>query len=159
MFKTLKTILAGILAAVIVVAIGAGAYTVFAAPDANVRPTTTNGYGNGGNGTGAGVSVLDIPASDLGAEEAASLLFMREEEKLARDVLRRADTRRAEGELAGILLGILYELLERLDADGWVHNETANDVADTRYRLQLFGCIVGRLAQTRYDGNRTVRRE
>jgi hypothetical protein len=30
--------------------------------------------------------VLDIPASDLSAEEAAALLFMREEEKLARDV-------------------------------------------------------------------------
>jgi len=30
--------------------------------------------------------VLDIPASDLSADEAAALLFMREEEKLARDV-------------------------------------------------------------------------
>ena len=30
--------------------------------------------------------MLDIPASDLSADEAASLLFMREEEKLARDV-------------------------------------------------------------------------
>jgi hypothetical protein len=86
MFKTLKTILAGILAAVIVIAIGAGAYTAFAAPDSNIHPTTTNGYGNDGNGTGTGMSVLDIFASGLSKEEASSLLFMREEEKLARDV-------------------------------------------------------------------------
>ena len=84
MFKTLKTILAGILAAVIVIAIGAGTYTAFAAPDSNVYQRAINGYGNGGNGTG--VSVLDIPVSNLNADEAAALLFMREEEKLARDV-------------------------------------------------------------------------
>jgi hypothetical protein len=101
MFKTLKTILAGILAAVIVIAIGASVYTAFAAPGANIfstqSQTASNGNGNGGNGggngnggngsgTGTGTSVLDIPASDLNEEEAASLLFMREEEKLARDV-------------------------------------------------------------------------
>ena len=93
MFKTLKTLLAGILAAVIVIAIGASVYTAFAAPGTNIfstQPKTdlTNGNGNGSNGTGAsaGTSVLDIPASDLSAEETASLLFMREEEKLARDV-------------------------------------------------------------------------
>jgi hypothetical protein len=97
MFKTLKTILAGILAAVIVIAIGASVYTAFAAPGTNIfstqSQTASNGNGNGGNGgggqgngTGTGTSVLDIPASDLNADEAASLLFMREEEKLARDV-------------------------------------------------------------------------
>jgi hypothetical protein len=93
MFKTLKTILAGILAAVIVIAIGASVYTAFAAPGTNVfQPQTTSnengngGNGNGGNGAGTGTSVLDIPAADLSEEEAASLLFMREEEKLARDV-------------------------------------------------------------------------
>jgi hypothetical protein len=97
MFKTLKTILAGILAAVIVIAIGASVYTAFAAPGTNIfstqSQTPSNGNGNGGNGgggqgngTGTGTSVLDIPASDLSADEAASLLFMREEEKLARDV-------------------------------------------------------------------------
>jgi hypothetical protein len=96
MFKTLKTILAGILAAVIVIAIGASVYTAFAAPGTKIfstQPqTASNGNGNGGNGggqgngTGTGTSVLDIPASDLSADEAASLLFMREEEKLARDV-------------------------------------------------------------------------
>lgn len=94
MFKTLKTILAGILAAVIVIAIGASVYTAFAAPGTTIfqpQTTTSNGNGNGGSGTsgngaGTGTSVLDIPASDLSEEEAASLLFMREEEKLARDV-------------------------------------------------------------------------
>jgi len=92
MFKTLKTILAGILAAVIVIAIGASVYTTFAAPGTNIvsneSQTASNGNGNGGNSgeTGIGTPVLDIPASDLSEEEAASLLFMREEEKLARDV-------------------------------------------------------------------------
>ena len=91
MFKTLKTLLAGILAAVIVIAIGASVYTAFASPGTNIFSTQpkadlTNGNGNGGNGAGTGASVLDIPASDLSAEETAALLFMREEEKLARDV-------------------------------------------------------------------------
>jgi len=100
MFKTLKTLLAGILAAVIVIAIGASVYTAFAAPGTNIlaaqpQTVTTNGNGNGGNGNsgnsgntgnGTGTSVLDIPSSDLSADEAAALLFMREEEKLARDV-------------------------------------------------------------------------
>ncbi len=98
MFKTLKTLLAGILAAVIVIAIGASVYTAFAAPGTNIFSTqsqtaSTNGNGNGGQGnggngagTGTGTSVLDIPASDLSTDEAAALLFMREEEKLARDV-------------------------------------------------------------------------
>jgi hypothetical protein len=89
MFKTLKTLLAGILAAVIVIAIGASTYTAFAAPNTNnfsarSQTASINGNGNGGNSTGT--SLLDIPASDLSADEAAALLFMREEEKLARDV-------------------------------------------------------------------------
>ena len=94
MLKTLKTILAGILAAVLLVAIGASVYSAFAASDtspltAQSQAATTNGNGNGGNGgngSGTGTSVLDIPASDLSADETAALLFMREEEKLARDV-------------------------------------------------------------------------
>ena len=85
MLKTLKNLLAGILAVVIVIAIGAGTYTAFAASGTNNLQAASNGYGYGA-GTGAGTSVLTIPASDLSAEEAASLLFMREEEKLARDV-------------------------------------------------------------------------
>ncbi len=92
MFNNLKNILIGVLAAVIVVAIGASAYSAFASAGttpAAAPDTTSTGYGNGnGNsgGSGTGTTVLDIPVSDLSAEESASLLFMREEEKLARDV-------------------------------------------------------------------------
>lgn len=88
MFKTIKNILIGVLSAVIVIAIGASAYTAFASnPVASAAPaadpSVDAGYGNG-NGTGA--DVLTIPASDLSPEETAALLYMREEEKLARDV-------------------------------------------------------------------------
>lgn len=92
----LKNILIGILGAVVVVAIAASAYTAFASPDTNVPTALNAGGGNGGNGngqngsgqngSGTGTSALDLPASDLSAEETASLLFMREEEKLALDV-------------------------------------------------------------------------
>ena len=98
MFNNFKHILIGVLSAVVVIAVGASAYNAFASPSA---PTTNaadlaqygngNGNGNGGNGNGgttggSGVQLTAIPASDLSAEEAAALLFMREEEKLARDV-------------------------------------------------------------------------
>ena len=103
MFNNLKNILIGVFSAIIVVAVGASAYTAFAGAgtDEISIPETVadfgqgNGNGNGnagtvtdhnGNGNATGVSVLDIPASDLSPEETASLLFMREEEKLARDV-------------------------------------------------------------------------
>jgi hypothetical protein len=99
MLNNLKNILIGIFSAVIVVAVGASAYTAFASPDNNettapaVAPNYGNGSGNGGtgtgqtgNGNGTGTSVLDIPASDLSPEESAAMLYMREEEKLARDV-------------------------------------------------------------------------
>ncbi len=97
----LKNILIGIFAAILVVAIGTAAYNVIGAQAAGgvAAPAAGNGNGNGngqggagttgsgaGNGNGTGTSVLDIPASDLNADEAAALLFMREEEKLARDV-------------------------------------------------------------------------
>jgi hypothetical protein len=101
MFNNLKNILIGVFAAIIVVAVGASAYTAFASPDddqtaapaAAISAGQGNGNGNGnagtsqaGNGNGTGTSVLDIPASDLNTEETAALLYMREEEKLARDV-------------------------------------------------------------------------
>jgi hypothetical protein len=89
MLKSLKTILAGILAAILLVAIVASAYSAFAANSPSTVQATQNGQGNGqgnGTGTGTGTSVLDIPAADLSAEETAALLYMREEEKLARDV-------------------------------------------------------------------------
>ena len=96
MFNNFKNILIGVLSAVVVIAVGASAYNAFASP-ANPTANTAdlaqygNGNGNGGNGTGGttgggGVQLTAIPASDLSAEEAAALLFMREEEKLARDV-------------------------------------------------------------------------
>lgn len=96
--KNLKNLLVGILSAVIVIAVGASAYNAYASPDAKTAaaPDTAiqsgNGNGNGGNGNangnqnGDGTGITTIPASDLSAEETASLLFMREEEKLARDV-------------------------------------------------------------------------
>lgn len=101
MFNNLKNILIGVFSAIIVVAVGASAYTAFAGAgtDQSIVPETAvnvgqgNGNGNSnagtdhaGNANGTGTSVLDIPASDLSLEEAAALLFMREEEKLARDV-------------------------------------------------------------------------
>lgn len=99
MLNNLKNILIGVFSAIIVVAIGASAYTAFASPDTSeaTAPSIASDYGNGngnggtgagqtGNGNGNSTSVLDIPASDLSPEETAALLFMREEEKLARDV-------------------------------------------------------------------------
>ncbi len=95
MLNNFKNIIIGVLSAVIVIAVGASAYNAFASPNAttpavsDAAPVTGSGNGNGnGSGTGTGTSdqVSTIPASDLSAEEAASLLFMREEEKLARDV-------------------------------------------------------------------------
>jgi hypothetical protein len=92
MLNNLKNLLIGIFSAIIVVAIGASAYTALASPDGSepAAPVTIqnlgNGNGNGGNGNGTGTSVLEIPASDLSTEESAALLFMREEEKLARDI-------------------------------------------------------------------------
>lgn len=106
-----KNILIGIFAAVLVVALGTAAYNVVGVNAASgvTAQAAGNGRGNGGqgngqggagmtaagtttagttagNGNGTGTSVLSLPASDLSSEEAAGLLFMREEEKLARDV-------------------------------------------------------------------------
>ena len=87
MLNNFKNIFIGVLSAVIVIAIGASAYNAFAANGTIEDPQPANialdGYGNcNGDGTG----VITIPASDLNADETASLLYMREEEKLARDV-------------------------------------------------------------------------
>ncbi len=96
MFNNFKNILIGVLSAVIVIAVGASAYNAFASPAVPTANTNDvaqygNGNGNGGNGNGGGtggggVQLTAIPTSDLSAEEAAALLYMREEEKLARDV-------------------------------------------------------------------------
>ena len=111
-----KNILIGIFAAVLVVALGTAAYNVIGVNAAGsvAAPVAGNGRGNGGgqgngaigqtgtsvtgvgiatqvvpgngNGNGTGTAVLAIPSSDLSTEESAGLLFMIEEEKLARDV-------------------------------------------------------------------------
>ena len=95
MFKNFKHLIVGVLSAVIVIAIGASVYNAYASPDTSTPAltdaSTLNGNGNGnggGNGSqnGDGTGITTIPASDLSDDEAASLLFMREEEKLARDV-------------------------------------------------------------------------
>lgn len=79
----LRNILVGIFAALLVFAIGAAAFNV---TDVQAASGAADPVGGRGNGTGSGTSILDIPASDLSADEAAALFFMREEEKLARDV-------------------------------------------------------------------------
>jgi hypothetical protein len=107
----LKNILIGIFAAILVVALGTAAYNVVGVNAAGSvpAPLAGNGQGNGGpgnggngqggtgatgttisnpvgNGNGTGTSALALPASELSADESAALLYMREEEKLARDV-------------------------------------------------------------------------
>ncbi|MEW5828489.1 MAG: hypothetical protein AB1846_06320 [Chloroflexota bacterium] len=58
MFNNLKNILIGVFAAVIVVAIGASAYTALASPGDTSAPVTTASYGNGyGNGSDGGVTL------------------------------------------------------------------------------------------------------
>lgn len=100
----LRNILIGTFAAILVVAIGTAAYNVIdaQAQSALTAPVAGNGYGqsngnNGQNGTQAtpqpatntqvhAIQLAAIPAADLSAEETAGLLYMYEEEKLARDV-------------------------------------------------------------------------
>jgi len=83
--NNLKKLLIGATSAFIVIAIGASATNAFAAPASGKG--TWGGFKNGNQGrNGNGTGTTTIPASDLSDAEAASLLFMREEEKLARDV-------------------------------------------------------------------------
>ena len=89
-----KKLLIGTLAAVIIVAIGASAYMALAAPDADVQSLpVTAGLPNKlvpvaevEVDTAADTSIQTIPAAALTVDETAGLLFMYEEEKLARDV-------------------------------------------------------------------------
>jgi len=88
----LNKILIGIFVAALAVTIGVASYNIVDVQAAGRVSAPAGGNGIGGNGSGngspvgTGVSVLNIPAADLSADEAAALLFMREEEKLARDV-------------------------------------------------------------------------
>lgn len=102
----LRNILIGTLSAILVVAIGTAAYNVITAQAqggvSNVPVIAAPGNGNSkGNGQGNGygnsaqgasaqqdhtAALAAIPPADLSAEEAAGLVYMYEEEKLARDV-------------------------------------------------------------------------
>ncbi len=90
----LRNFLLGTLAAVLVVGLGATAYNVFTAQAQVGTLPVLNGNGNRyGNGTGLSLGVQDhavqlaaIPLSDLSEAEKAALLYVYEEEKLARDV-------------------------------------------------------------------------
>ena len=92
----LRNILIGIFAAVLVVAVGTAAYNVIGVQAAGGPDTSTT---TGGSGAGNAIQfqgafgiqnhaaeLAAIPAYDLSTEEAAALLYMYEEEKLARDV-------------------------------------------------------------------------
>ena len=67
-----------------------------------------------------------------------------------------AGTRRAEGELARILLGVLEHLLECLHADRRMDDEAGHHVAEAGNRGKALG-IVGYLAQQRQVDRRRVR--
>ncbi len=99
----LRNILIGTFAAILVVAIGTAAYNVVGAQaQGGISPAVTT-QGNGGSGHGAqgngnnsaqgagdtqshATELAAILPADLSAEETAGLLYMYEEEKLARDV-------------------------------------------------------------------------
>ena len=85
MLNNFKNIMIGILSAVVVLAVGASAYNAFASPDA-ATSVASDATPLTGSSAGADVQVTTIPVSELSADEAAALLFMREEEKLASDV-------------------------------------------------------------------------
>ncbi|MCX6077993.1 MAG: DUF2202 domain-containing protein, partial [Chloroflexi bacterium] len=94
-----KNIFIGFITAILVVVIGSAAFNLINAQAAGASNPNIAGPGYGGQGRGASAgfgtsgsnnvsntNLLAIPASDLNTEEEAGLLFMREEEKLARDV-------------------------------------------------------------------------
>jgi hypothetical protein len=93
-----KNILIGLVAAVLVFAIGIATFGVINVQAARGSFTQALGF-SGGNGRGQNTNtgmgnqqaidsnlLASIPSSELSADESAALLFMREEEKLARDV-------------------------------------------------------------------------
>jgi hypothetical protein len=94
--KNIKNILIGVLAAAIVITIGASAYNALASPavpdTSTSNPSALQGGGNEKAFNESELQLTSIPPSDLSAEEAAGLLFMREEEKLARDVYNQMST-------------------------------------------------------------------
>jgi hypothetical protein len=87
MFKNLKQLVIGMLAALVVIAVGASAYTAFAsAQPAVAAQSASPAAADVQPGQDLTASLQAIAPSDLSEAEAAGLLFMIEEEKLARDV-------------------------------------------------------------------------
>ncbi len=86
----LRNILIGTLSAILVVALGTAAYNVIGAQAAGGAAAPLTGNGNAGNGQPGtedhAAQLAAIPPADLSEQEKASLLFMYEEEKMARDV-------------------------------------------------------------------------
>jgi len=89
-----KKLIIGTLAAVIIVAVGASAFKAMAAPDLKDQalpvsaglPNTLANVNAVGVASMADTSIQAIPTASLTVDETAGLLFMYEEEKLARDV-------------------------------------------------------------------------
>ena len=84
MKNNVEKTLIGVLSTILV--IGASAWTASVAPVADdpAPPETAANFSQGkgnGNGNSSVTPVLDITASELSPEEAAALLFMREEKK------------------------------------------------------------------------------
>jgi len=87
MFKNMKQLLIGMLAALVVVAIGASAYTAFASGEPTVAAESASPAAvDVQPGQDLAASLQAIAPADLSDTEAAGLLFMIEEEKLAGDV-------------------------------------------------------------------------
>jgi len=81
----LKNILLSTLSAILI--LGVSAYSVLAEPSADIpTPPETTPIINNDFGNDNGMVLLETPTSDLNPEEITALLYMREEEKLARDI-------------------------------------------------------------------------
>jgi hypothetical protein len=74
-----KSFVLGLLASVLIFTLGFASINVTAARAAGMGP-------NQGGSSQPGANILALPASALSAQESAALIFMIEEEKLARDV-------------------------------------------------------------------------
>src|SRR5205807_5817254 len=67
-----------------------------------------------------------------------------------------AVARRGKGEFTRVLLRVLNQLLERVDANRGMNDKAADDVADAPDRIEALDGIVGGLAQGRYYRERRV---
>src|SRR4029078_4460620 len=67
-----------------------------------------------------------------------------------------AVARRGKSELTRILLRVLDQLLERVDAARGVNDKAADDIPDAPDRIEALDGIVGGFAQGRYHRERRV---